>query len=321
MWIVPACQYPFRLVLFFILSIVCQNLMCQTTTDPGADDDFGDYTFDEDPMMATGPIDPAIQPNASVPTPSLLSPAVIGGNPVKPHKYPFMVGLQYRKDNFHLCGGSLITPMHVLTAAHCVVHEENYRKLSSPANLIHVGVGMHNRLPNSRNHYFDVKRILVHHKYRGQSNGFLYDIALLTLSTSVRRRPSLKAGIIRLPAGPANDPPPQTAVRGIGWGLTKNITKNNPESDTPLLLMGADFRVLTNRDCTRRALGSPIAASQICIDSSNRAMCSGDSGGPLFRQLPSGQYELVGLASYIMGQCQERGSANVFTGSPTTENG
>ncbi|KAJ3066400.1 Azurocidin, partial [Quaeritorhiza haematococci] len=44
--------------------------------------------------------------------------AVVGGDPVgTPEKYPWLVSLQ--NNGRHFCGGSLIAPNVVMTAAHC----------------------------------------------------------------------------------------------------------------------------------------------------------------------------------------------------------
>lgn len=43
---------------------------------------------------------------------------IIGGHEAAPHSRPYMVSLQ--KAGTHLCGGVLVHPWWVLTAAHCV---------------------------------------------------------------------------------------------------------------------------------------------------------------------------------------------------------
>mmetsp|Transcript_11578 Transcript_11578/g.25015 ORF Transcript_11578/g.25015 Transcript_11578/m.25015 type:complete len:640 (-) Transcript_11578:329-2248(-) len=49
---------------------------------------------------------------------SLLSPRIIGGSEAPSTRYPYAVSLQDRLG--HFCGGSLISPNVVLTAAHCI---------------------------------------------------------------------------------------------------------------------------------------------------------------------------------------------------------
>lgn len=48
---------------------------------------------------------------------STRTPRVLGGSPAAIEAWPWQVSLQYRKE--HICGGSIIDPGWVLTAAHC----------------------------------------------------------------------------------------------------------------------------------------------------------------------------------------------------------
>ncbi|NXC40927.1 GRAM protein, partial [Penelope pileata] len=43
---------------------------------------------------------------------------IIGGHEAEPHSRPYMVSVQSR--GVHACGGALLNPRWVLTAAHCV---------------------------------------------------------------------------------------------------------------------------------------------------------------------------------------------------------
>ncbi|XP_028982173.1 chymotrypsin-like [Diachasma alloeum] len=46
---------------------------------------------------------------------------IVSGNHAAPGEFPYIVSLRFNfRDNKHICGGSIISPKHSLTAAHCV---------------------------------------------------------------------------------------------------------------------------------------------------------------------------------------------------------
>ena len=54
-----------------------------------------------------------------------LTKRVVNGKDATPHSWPWMVSL--RRNGRHICGGSLIKPNWVITAAHCVAYDITVR--------------------------------------------------------------------------------------------------------------------------------------------------------------------------------------------------
>ncbi len=246
---------------------------------------------------ASGQGQPA-QPNA---------PAIVGGREANPGEWPWQVALIHAGGDPYddqYCGGTLISPLWVVTAAHCA-HGKN-------TSQIQVLAGIHNlRTPDSGFLRLGVKRIILHPNY-GQATQYDSDIALLELNAPATFRPMTPTqlpidGVITVAA----DIGPLTGVEATvtGWGNT-----SPSDIDYPDTLQEVEVPILPNADCSRAYPGS-ITGNMVCagVPEGGRDSCQGDSGGPLviFNNETS-RWELAGIVSWGYG-CALPGLPGVYT--------
>uniref|UniRef100_A0A1B6F5E2 Peptidase S1 domain-containing protein n=1 Tax=Cuerna arida TaxID=1464854 RepID=A0A1B6F5E2_9HEMI len=136
---------------------------------------------------------PPCQPTCGMSLINGSNPRIIDGDPSPLGNFPWHAGIYHRKpidggwEQF--CGGSLIRPNVIVTAAYCVVKEGKDRsiQLIDPKN-IRVALGKYYRDWN-RSETTEIKREVIKVKvpsdYRGTSTNFEFDIALLLLSEDV----------------------------------------------------------------------------------------------------------------------------------------
>ncbi|KAM6107210.1 serine protease 57 [Pterocles gutturalis] len=215
---------------------------------------------------------------------------IIGGKVVAPHSRPFVASIQL--DEQHVCGGFLVWPRWVMTAAHCLIPRR------SPSVRVVLGA---QRLqePEESQQVFSVAESIAHPQYSPLSVD--NDIRLLRLNGSAVLNEYVKR--IRLPP-PHVDLKPGTVCHVVGWGDTSNY------GDQPSELMETPTTIVKRSLCQTLWRGK-VSPNMLCGASRNatlQGVCAGDSGGPLiFRE------KVYGIVSFSGQRCGDRRYPDIYT--------
>ncbi|XP_075707207.1 mast cell protease 1A-like [Rhinoderma darwinii] len=181
---------------------------------------------------------------------------IIGGDEAEPHSRPYMT---YLKIDDFFCGGSLITPGWVLSAAHCY-------------GDIVVILGAHDvTQPEETQQILGVESYHLHPEYDYETSLPFNDVLLLKLSSRAEINEYVET--IPLPTS-TSDLPKDTPCSVAGWGLIDQTHATNKLFET-------NVTITSRRLCRRYYPG--LSDGMICAGSHNRITDSsqGDSGGPL----------------------------------------
>ncbi|XP_075160381.1 trypsin 3A1-like [Haematobia irritans] len=212
------------------------------------------------------------------------SPRIVGGTKIQEENIPYIVNIR-RNGSFH-CGGSLVTPKCVLTAAHCV-----YK--SKPKDLIVQG-GV--TLLHDQRNKISVKSIILSPQFNVKTID--HDWAILKLK---HRLHGWNIHTIQL-----SNYSPQNGdfVRVSGWGLTQE------NGDVSNHLRSVYLKVISQEMCKKFYRDyRNITKTMFCAFIPGlKDACLGDSGGPAVID-----NQIVGIVSWgRRGECARFNSPGVY---------
>lgn len=216
---------------------------------------------------------------------------IVGGKVSVDGAWPGAVAVY--KSGYQACGGTLVAPSWVITAAHCVTAS------SATGGFSKIVIGT-NKLTGSGGETRSVDRAFRHERYSSSAQD--NDIALIHLST-----PSTKPVAKIISSAQLSQVTAGATTTVVGWGTMSEggYTSND--------LREVDVPIIADSTCRSYSGYSRVTANMICAGytQGGKDSCQGDSGGPLFQKI-DGQNVQIGIVSWGLG-CARARSPGVYT--------
>jgi secreted trypsin-like serine protease len=220
------------------------------------------------------------------------TPDIIGGEEAVPGAWPWMAALVTASEpnayNGQFCGGALIAPEWVLTAAHCFNSDD--------PTQVDVVLGRHT-LSSNEGQRHSVAQIILHPDYDEITNDS--DMALLRLAT-----PSSQQVVPLVRPATASLANPGVNATVTGWGnMDPDGGANFPDA-----LQQVTLPIVSNEICNSpSSYNGSITANMLCAGfaAGGQDSCQGDSGGPLVVPNPNASgWAQAGVVSFGIGCAQ-----------------
>jgi len=202
-------------------------------------------------------------------------------------QFPWVAALIYTRGQLALplCGATLISRSHLLTAAHCTANLGGFR-------LARAKLGQTD-LSDKSGVQVGIRRVLRHPQFQ-QDPLAVFDIAIVQLRTSLRFSDQIRPICLWSPSiERTND---ELVV--AGWGRTQAVERSN-------VLQVLDLEEVPATQCKAeyQPLGVHLLESQMCARGGGGSdSCTGDSGGPLMAR-KGNTWQLEGIVSYGTQGC------------------
>ena len=217
-----------------------------------------------------------------------VDPRIVGGYSINSSDWPSTVALMWGDEQG--CGGSLVAPTWILTAAHCIG--------SGGPNAVVLG---RTKLSNTaEGQRIEIDSSIIHPGYDALTAD--NDIALIHLTQPSKLKPAF---LVTPPSMAIIDPMELMTV--VGWG---HLTEGGFASD---ILQEVDVEFISRNVCNSSGWygDNPddyVTTNQFCagFDQGGKDSCQGDSGGPIFIAGPSDVIVQTGIVSWGEGCAREK---------------